>query len=145
MSRSARLQPLQRLAEQRENEAARAVADALRKLEEQRQQLQGLNGFRHEYNERFARDGQAGMSVGRMLDWRRFLARLDTALEQQEEAITRAELECERVKKLWVLSRRNSDTYDLLAERYRLDELQQQARSEQKESDEYAARRPGGS
>ncbi len=134
------METLQRLADKREQAAARAMADALRQLQEQRGRMEGLSGFRQEYAQRLIENGRQGMGVNRLRDHQRFLERLDEAQLQQVEAIRRAEEACTQQRQLWMLARRNSATYDRLAEQYRQAARHEAERREQRETDEHATR-----
>lgn len=140
MSRSKRLQPVQQITETREKEAARALGECQQQLAQLQQQLTELERYREEYRGHYQQSGNAGITAQRLLQLQQFLAKIDQAIEQQQQAIINGEAQCEVKKQLWFQARGRTQALDKVAERYRDDERQQQNRREQKENDEFAQR-----
>lgn len=143
MSRSKRLQPVQRITERREKEAARVLGEYQQQLQQLQQQLLELERYREEYRGHYQQSGRAGITAQRLLQLQQFLANIDQAIEQQQQAISHAELQCEEKKQLWFQARGRTQALEKVAERYSDDERQQQNRREQKENDEFAQRDRG--
>ncbi len=140
MSRSKRLQPVQRVTEAREKDAAQALGDAQQQLQHLRQQLKELEHYREEYRNQYLQSGSTGFSAQKLQQMQGFLASLDKAIQQQHQNITQAELLCEQKKQLWHQARGRTQALEKVAERYLDEERQQQNRREQKENDEFASR-----
>ena len=140
MSRSKRLQPVQRITEAKEQDAARALGEAQQQLEQLRQQLKELENYRQEYRNHFQHSGRGGFSAQQLVQQQQFLTHLDKAIEQQHHSISQAETACEERRQLWFQARGRTQALDKVAERYRDDERQEQDRREQKENDEFASR-----
>ena len=140
MSRSKRLQPVQRITEKREQDAARALGEAQQHLEQLKWQLKELESYREEYRNHYQHSGRNGFSAQQLVQQQQFLAHIDKAIEQQQHAIHQAEAACEERRQRWFQARGRTQALDKVAERYRDDERQAQNRREQKENDEFATR-----
>lgn len=141
--RSARLQPLVRLAESKEQEAARVLGVYQHRLQEEQTKLGQLTTYREEYAEQFQRAGYAGMSVARMQDYRMMLARLDQAIEEQRKAVVRAENAVEEKRQIWLQTRGRTQALGKATARYRAQEARADEHKEQKDSDERSQRKSG--
>ncbi len=140
MSRSKRLQPVQRITEAREKDAARLLGECQQQLQQLQQQLQELEHYREEYRNHYQHSGRSGFSAQKLIQMQQFLANIDQAMVQQHQAIHQAEILCEEKKQLWFQARGKTQALDRVAERYQDDERQQENRREQKENDEFAQR-----
>lgn len=140
MSRSKRLQPVQRITEAKEQDAARALGDAQQQLEQLKEQLKELENYREEYRNHFQHSGRSGFSAQQLVQQQQFLTHIDKAIKQQHQSIIQAEAACEERRQLWFQARGRTQALDKVAERYRDDERQEQNRREQKENDEFASR-----
>ncbi|WP_320822525.1 flagellar export protein FliJ [Reinekea sp.] len=87
MKRSARLEIVERLAKQREDQAAQALAEVRAQLEIEHKRLQELADYRAEYMTYLDKQGAAGIS---MQQWRRtqgFIDQLSDLEQRQQIAI----------------------------------------------------------
>ncbi|MDH5786208.1 MAG: flagellar export protein FliJ [Chromatiales bacterium] len=141
MNRSSKLQPVQRVNDTREQEAARAFGSARHYLEQLEHQYDELQNYREEYRHHFLHSGRLGMRGKQVQQQQLFLANLDRAIEQQREAISQAKSECERRQQRWFAAKGRSRALDRVVERYREEELVLENRREQKDTDELAATR----
>jgi flagellar FliJ protein len=144
MTRSERLRPVQRITESREKDAARVLGECQQQLQQMQQQLSELERYREEYRGHYQQHGSAGFSAQKLQQLQYFLANLDQAITQQQQAIRKAEAHCEEKKRLWFQARGRTQALDKVSEHYQQDERQQQNRREQKENDEFAQRRSPG-
>ena len=145
MSRSKRLQPVQRITEAREKDAAKELGECQQQLLQQQQQLSELENYREEYRRHYQQSGNAGFSAQKLIQLQQFIANIGQGIEQQRQAIMNTEMLCQEKKQLWNHARGRTQALDKVAERYLDDERQQENRREQKDNDEYAqqrARRP---
>lgn len=143
MTRSKRLQPVQRITEARERDAARLLGESQQQLQQLQQQLLELGRYREEYRSHYQQSGSAGFSAQKLQQMQAFLASLEQAITQQQQAVLKAEAHCEERKRLWFQARGRTQALEKVAGRYQEDEQQQQNRREQKESDEHAQRARG--
>lgn len=139
------MQPIRRLAGERAREDARRLAGRRDDAEQERERLAQLQGFRREYEQRFAISGQEGMDAHRLRDYNAFMARIDTAVRQQRQTVEAVEAEVDALREQWLKSWGDARALDTLVERYRGAERRREADREQRENDEFAQRvRRGG-
>jgi flagellar protein FliJ len=133
---SARMQPLQQLAELREDEAARRLLDQQRVLGEREQRLHELTRYLGEY------EGLAQAHSPRLLMNRQaFVERLREAVAMQSRLVEQARSHCDVQRGEWLLQRREVSTLDQLADCYRRREQRVEEQRNQRQLDEFALRR----
>ncbi len=142
MTRSKRMQPVQRVAHGREQDAMQKLGQSQQFLDAQKARLEELRAYREQYSRDFAASGESGLGASRLRDYRAFLGRLGQAIQQQEALVARYQSQHEQTRQLWVESRSHSQAIDKVVDRYRQQERQQQERREQLEHDERAQRPP---
>lgn len=142
MTRSKRMQPVQRVAQGREQDAMQKLGQSQQFLDAQQARLEELRQYREQYSREFTASGERGLDASRLRDYRVFLARLGEAIAQQEALVARYQLQHEQTRRHWVESRTHSQAIDNVVDRYRQQEHQQQERREQLEHDERAQRTP---
>jgi len=135
------MEPVLRVAASREDKAAQEFGASRRQLDEHERQLAQLQGYRREYQARFETSGAAGISAARLLDTRRFLAQLDQAIAQQQQAVSNATRLCEQKRQLWLRARQKSQTFIKAKERFEAQESLADDKRDQKASDELAQRK----
>jgi len=140
MTKSKRMQPIVRVADQREHKAAIEMAEFRRFLDAQQARLDELNNYRNDYARHFEEAGRGGMDAARMANYRRILARLNDAIVYQEQRLTGLHNEYEQVRRRWTDTRTRAASLDKVMERYRKEERRAGDRREQGESDERAQR-----
>ncbi|RLK51009.1 flagellar FliJ protein [Alkalispirillum mobile] len=139
MNRSARLQPVQRLAGDKADEAGRELAEARQKLDAQRQQLQQLMTFRQEYAQQL-QDQNGGINAARLRDFNAFISRIDQAIQQQHKAVAEARRAVEAQRQDWLDAYSHSRAVDRVVDRFRDEEQRAADRREQLQLDELARR-----
>lgn len=138
MTKSQRMQPVMRIAEMREQTAAKDLANSQRYLQEQQARLAELQQYQAEYTRDFQLQGSSGISVARFQELQRFLASLGQAIEQQQQLIEHAARVCEQKKRIWQQAYGKSKSLDKVVQRYLAQEQYDQGQREQKETDEVA-------
>ncbi|MCF6362997.1 MAG: flagellar export protein FliJ [Gammaproteobacteria bacterium] len=136
MKKSRRLKPVVRVAEGREQQAARALGVAQTRLGQVQQQQEELQRYREDYRQRFQQAGAMGMGAVQLGDYQQFLHKLEQAIEQQGQQVAQATQEVEAKRVLWFASRGKVRMLDTVVARYQAIEEQQVARREQREQDE---------
>ena len=134
--KSQRLQPVVKVAEGREQQAAKALGEAQTALNAAQQQLTELETYRDEYVQRFQQAGALGMGAARLEDYRHFLHKLGQAIEQQTQAVVQAEKLVAKRREHWFTHRGKVRMLDTVVSRYQAVEQRQEARKEQGEQDE---------
>jgi len=137
------MQPVQRIAGERAQAAARRYAERRENLNQETEQLAQLRGFRREYEQKLTASGQNGIDAYRLRDYNAFISRIDRAIEQQKTSVSRLEEEVESLRQDWLQHWGNARALDQLVERYQRDERRAADAREQKRNDELAQRGGG--
>jgi flagellar FliJ protein len=134
-----RLDPIRRLAQNREDDAARRLAETQAALERKEAQLKEMERYLNEYG-----GGRQGASLMPSLLANRdaFLRQLTEALRWQAGAVVEARSQLERARDLWLDKHRDTDVLENLIDRSDRSERQLHERRLQREMDEFAQRRP---
>ena len=153
MSRARRLQPLQKLALEREQAAARALAQARAATVAREAKLEQLQGYLREYQQGQGMGQSASQSpgpgvgmAGHVTDprtWQNrqaFLGRLQTAVRQQEAAVQQARADEERAAAHWRERRQEVASLGCVVDRLLAEEQVGVQRQEMRQQDELAAR-----
>ncbi|MCE7033352.1 flagellar export protein FliJ [Lysobacter sp. GX 14042] len=138
MTRSQRLQPLLRVKQQNQDEAARELASREQALAEQQSRLEALRQYADEY----ALVGDGSVTNPALLANRlAFRARLDQAIVQQSRAVdtSREHSEVERARLM--LASRETHVLEKLSASYHADEVRAAEQRTQRELDDLGARR----
>jgi len=131
-----------RLAENREQQAARSLGDSQLALKQAQQRLDELKNYREEYIQRFHTNGATGMSAIQMGDYRLFLSNLSRAIEQQAGLVQQAAAVVEQQRQQWFTRRGKVKMLGNVVARFQTDEQRVVDRKEQLEQDEHAQRMP---
>jgi flagellar FliJ protein len=140
MKRSQRIQAIVEIKAAQEKNALEALGASQKKMQEIEAQLESLNSYRRDYQERFDRLGRDGASVAQLMEFRSFMDKLDKAIKGQELSLQGSRADFQAKKRNW--ENRHSQTTSLqkvcdaalVAEKKRDDKV------EQGEQDEWAAR-----
>ncbi|QEL55872.1 flagellar export protein FliJ [Chromobacterium paludis] len=133
-------QLLIKLADEKQQAAAERMSLAQNALNQARMRLEQLDNFREEYRQRLMAGGSQGMSVIQYQDFCRFLLRLDEAMVQQKQDVDRCTQRFVLERQAWQLEYKKLKAYEKLLQREREREALQEAKREQKRSDEFATR-----
>lgn len=132
-----RLTPIHDLAERREADAARVLADAQRLLEDRLRQLHELEN----YKEPAAGQGSALLqSAALMRNRELFRLRLAEAINFQRNAVADARLRVENARNAWLAVHQQTKVYEKLIRRSEAEQHRRQEQRQQKELDELALR-----
>jgi flagellar FliJ protein len=140
MKKSKRLEPVVKVAENREQQATRALGEAQKRLAAAEQRLRELKQYREEYHARFKANGAAGMGAMFLEDYQKFLHKLSLAIQQQVAVIAQAAAAVEEKKRLWHVSRSKTQMIESVVARYQAQEQRQADRKEQGEQDQRSQR-----
>ncbi|MCH8530536.1 MAG: flagellar export protein FliJ [Saccharospirillum sp.] len=136
MKRSERLHIIEKLAQQREDQAAKALAQLRAQLENEQAQLDELDSYRTEYQSYLQRQGSEGLSI---VQWRRtqgFIDQLSQVMRQQQQVISRFHEQEGQLLQHWQRLYQRRKSLGQLVERVSLDEFIAADRAEQKAIDE---------
>ena len=140
MSPSKRLKPVQRVAHSREQVAARNLGISRKVLQEQQNKLEQLRHYHQDYLQRFEQAARNGIAAAQMQEYRAFIAKLDEAIRRQESVVAASQSEHTAKKSHWREKHSRTQALNKAIDRYQIAESKNEARSEQKESDELSQR-----
>jgi flagellar FliJ protein len=145
MTRSRRLEPVVKVSESREDDAARVMAHAEALVREQESRLNELRRYLAEYLAQAAKARNGTVTAGRLGEYQGFLTRIGEVIAQQEERVRQARATRDARRADWMAARTRRCSLDKVVERYEHEERRAEDRSEQREQDERARGRTGGS
>lgn len=135
-----RLQVLLELAELK-LEAATTELQGLRARQHDAQdELERLRKSRSAYRQALAQALAGSLEVDRLRDFQAFLSKLSRAIAEQSEEVDRCGLVCAQAQQRWLALRNREQALRVLRARHRKGQVQDEARLEQKQQDEYALR-----
>lgn len=135
-----RLIPIQRLAQKREDDQARQLAEQQKALDTQEQRLQELRRYADEYS---ALPSTTTLTPALLSNRRAFVEKLDTAVLQQSKQVERARGTCDVERARLLLASREVSVLDKLAVSYQAQEKKTAEQRSQKELDDHAGRQFG--
>lgn len=140
MKKSRRMQTLVKLARIEEEHAVLQYSEARKVYEERLGKLQELESFYREYQQRMDALGGSGTDIGRLNEYRGFVRQIDQAMKIQRQLVAEAGAVLEKHDASWKAARMHHKALDNYRSRCRKEEELDQAKREQKESDERAMR-----
>ncbi|MEP7205434.1 MAG: flagellar export protein FliJ [Casimicrobiaceae bacterium] len=140
MSTQTNWQRLRALAQEKRDACTQVLSEALAAARREEQKLQMLRTYQTEYGQRMSADSHGGIAATRLQNFRGFLAHLERAVEQQEQAVHVAQQAVYRFQVALVAARRTVDSYQVLVDRQLAAAGVVQRRDQQKQQDEYASR-----
>lgn len=141
MKRTRQIAPVQKAFSAVEQERARDMGAAARKLDAAQEKLAELRRYRDDYTANFEARARTGSGVAALRDFQAFLARLDLAVRQQEQIVNQAREEQVAQTRNWQVAARRSRALDTVVERWQGEERRLEERQEQRQTDERAQRR----
>ncbi|PLZ00676.1 flagellar export protein FliJ [Burkholderia sp. WAC0059] len=103
-------------------------------------QLQALIQYREEYYTRFNDAARAGMAAGSVRNFQAFIDTLDAAIEQQRRLLAQASARLDAARPEWQRQKQKLGSYEVLQARQDALQARDEARREQRDADEHAAR-----
>ena len=140
MTRIQRMEPVQRVMDDGEQQQAKHLGAAQRRLVDAEAKLAELQRYHAEYQQSFSRQASAGSSGMALRDFQVFLARLAEAVKQQEHFVTRATEDLAAQTRDWQQAAQRAKGLGLVVARWRVEERVMQERREQQETDARALR-----
>ncbi|MBA5639752.1 flagellar export protein FliJ [Duganella sp. LX20W] len=140
MASQSQLKTLIELAQRETDDAAKRLGAALKAVAEAEQKHDMLIGYRDEYVKRFEAAQAAGITPMAYRNFQAFMGKLDNAITGQQEVIRHAEQRSVQEKQAWQASERKRMSYTTLNERAAAAALKLEAKRDQKQMDEHAAR-----
>lgn len=134
------LQPLLDLAQDRMDDAARRLGELIARENEDQRKLEMLEHYRTEYLARFNEAARNGLGPDAWRNYSAFIGKIDEAIEQQRRQLERTRHHTATGQQAWVTERNQVKAFDTLSRRHQEGLLHQEARQEQRASDEHSAK-----
>lgn len=135
------LQPLLELMQTRADEATRQLGQLIAAEQSAKSRLQLLEQYRDEYAQRLRDVIGQGLTQITLRNYQDFLARIDEAIEQQKLAVTQSEQSTVAGQAQWREQNTRLKAIDTLSQRHDARERDRENRLDQKQQDEFAARK----
>lgn len=135
------LQSILELMQERTDTAARQLARLIAAENDSRSRLEMLQQYRNEYVAKFTEAASAGLSPYEWANYQAFLGRLDEAVAQQTTFFENSQQHTLLGQNHWKAQRMKEKALDTLSQRHQQREQSKENRLDQKQMDEFAARR----
>ncbi|MFO7706351.1 MAG: flagellar export protein FliJ [Halopseudomonas sp.] len=139
-SRIRRLTPVLDMALDEERKAAGVLGDCQRQLDDAQVRLRDLEGYCAEYQSGWTQRGQQGVGRDWLLNYQRFLAQMQTAIEQQQQTLSWHQRSLEKAREVWRQRYQRLEAMRKLIERYQQEARARADKQEQKLLDELSQR-----
>ncbi len=136
MSKQSRLKTILDFITKQEKEAARQLAIWLQKKTNAQQQISQLQ----QYSQEYLNDQQEGIDISLIENRQHFLAKLNTAIEQQKDLLPNLEVEIETYSQTWKKAKSQREGLEKIMQKHHLQAQQKEERQLQIDLDAYAAR-----
>lgn len=140
MSKQTPLQMLQEMAHTRVDEATRKLAALMSSEHACEVKLQMLVDYRTEYCARYKQAVSEGIGLDALRNYTSFIGKLDQAISQQEQVVAHSRRMTQHGQQQWVHERNRMKAFDTLSARQQAQVAAKEARFEQRQSDEHAAK-----
>lgn len=141
MASSSALETLIELATKQSDEAAKRLGRSVRATEDAQQKLALLLQYRDDYSARLHANMAAGLSAFSYRNFQLFMDKIEEAIMGQQRIVQDAQRRVDTERSAWQGSERKRMSYDALATRAQKAQELKQTRREQKQTDEFAARK----
>ena len=140
MSKHLPIKTLINLAEEELEAATKKLGKLQQERNEVEAQLNSLVTYRDEYHARFTASAQEGTTAQTLRNFQAFVDTLDSAINQQSRLLVGANQRLEAAKPEWQQRKQKLGSYEVLAARGEAVKAQQDARIEQRDSDEHSSK-----
>lgn len=139
-SRVRRLMPVVDMALDDERKAAARLGEMQQQVEQAEGRLRDLEFYCSEYQKGWAQRGGQGVDREWLLNYQRFLAQMQTAIDQQQQTVRFHKLGADKAREQWRQRYQRLEALRALIERYRQEARVKADRQEQKLLDELSQR-----
>jgi flagellar FliJ protein len=140
MASPSQLATLIDLAQRETDDCAKRLGAALKALDDCRQKLEMLSGYRDDYAKRFEASMSSGITPMAYRNFQAFMVKLDSAILGQQQVVEHAQARSENEKMRWQQAERKRMSYTTLNNRAQEQALKLENKRDQKAMDEHAAR-----
>lgn len=135
---------LQEKAIQEVEEAQKALAIAIKSVDEAREKETLLTGYRQGYSDDLTKSLNGQLNIEAYKNTQNFLTKLDQAVDAQAEMIKMVEMDVSVKRKVLQAVQKKKLSYDVLLERADKRQMQAELKRDQKMMDEFAMRASRG-
>lgn len=135
------LQTVLDLMQTRADDAARELGRLIAQEQDAKGRLKLLENYRDEYNARFREAAQQGLSPYQWSNFQAFLGKLDEAILHQQRLVETSSDRTAAGQKSWLDQRNKVQAFDSLAQKHEARERYAENRQDQKQADEFSARK----
>lgn len=128
------------IAEKETDDAAKRLGKTIRAHEDTVQKLQLLMQYRDDYEQRFQNNAAQGISAAQYGNFQAFIVKLDSAVDGQKQVVKDAEYRVELARQHWQECEKKRLSYNTLHKRSQAVLEKKEAKRDQKQTDESAAR-----
>ncbi len=139
MKRSQRLEAIVDLNRKNEKKALEALGLAQVEKNKALKQREGLQRYKQEYIEKYQTVSAAGIHIVRLLDFRAFVEKVDTAIESQEKIGLEREYDISLARKEWETQYKKTKSIKNVQSAAAWEEMKIENKQEQREQDDRAA------
>jgi flagellar FliJ protein len=140
MKRAERLEMVQNVVDDQERRRAEALASSERRVTESEAKLAELEGYHASYVHGFNVRAGSGIDANLARDYQAFLARLEEAIRQQTQVVTRTRAQRDSEWQNWQGAAQRAEAVGQMVKRFQTEEVRAADKREQQESDERSAR-----
>lgn len=144
MKRSERLERINAINHGLENLAGAKLAKVSEEYAMQLNQLEQLRVYKDDYAEQLRVKMQGNLTTQELRDYRYFFASIENAIQQQESMVAHVQKKLEQVQAEWMEKRNEVEKLNVAGASLRRTEAAEDARREQKLSDELGLRLRAG-
>lgn len=139
-SRIRRLEPVVDMALDEERKAAGMLGECQKQLDDAQSRLRDLEYYCDEYQKGWSQRGSQGVGREWLLNYQRFMAQMQVAIEQQRQAVDWSLQSLDRAREQWRQRYQRLEALRKLIERYRQEAQTRADKQEQKLLDELSQR-----
>ena len=140
MKRAQRLEMVQNVVDDLERRRAEALASSERRVSESEAKLAELESYQASYVRGFQVRAGSGIDASLARDYQAFLARLEEAIRQQIQVVTRTRAQRDSERQNWQGAAQRAEAVGQMVKRFQTEEVRAADKLEQQESDERSAR-----
>lgn len=141
MAKAFNLQPLLELMQERADEKTRQLGQLIAAEQSAQSRLQLLEQYREEYVQKLRAAIGEGLTPLALRNYQDFIARIDEAIGQQAQAVTRSRQSTTAGQAEWREHNRRLKAIGTLSQRHEARERYRENRIEQKQMDEFTSRK----
>jgi flagellar FliJ protein len=141
MDKTFSLQPLRKLAQQKNDAATKKLGLLNRNQQSTQSKLEMLQQYRRDYQDKMQEAEKNGMGLQDLRNFQDFIYRLDDAIAQQSAVVTQARDSVQQGRNELSEAQRRVKSFDTLSQRHAETVKKLEAKVEQRLQDEHSGRR----